>query len=64
MDIHFRNNADMTSVGCSWGYRPKEVLEELGAHHVLDEPRQLLDIFPEVPVPCFDEETAEDESQE
>ena len=64
VDILTARNAGMMSVGCSWGYREKAVLQSLGAHHVIDKPAQLLDIFPVVPVPCFDDEEPEDETQE
>lgn len=65
VDILTAKNAGMTGVACSWGYREKSILESLGAHHVIDRPAELLDIFPEVPVPCFDDEENEgDEVQE
>ena len=61
VDILTAKNAGMTSVGCSWGYRPRSVLEQLGAQYLIDAPAHLLDTFPEVPVLDFDEqETAED----
>ena len=38
-------NAKMYSVGCSWGYRPREVLAETGADIIIDVPAQILEIF-------------------
>lgn len=63
VDILTAKNAGMTGVSCSWGYRERSILESLGAQHVIDQPAELLNIFPEVPVPCFDEEP-EDEANE
>lgn len=62
VDIVTAHNAGMMSVGCSWGYRGRHLLEGLGAQHVLDEPSQLLDIFPEVSVLSFDEEQTEQDT--
>lgn len=45
VDILTAKNARMTSVGCDWGYRGREVLEESGADHIISSPEQLLDIF-------------------
>lgn len=45
VDILTAKNAKMYSVGCSWGYRPREVLSETGADVIIDEPTQILDIF-------------------
>ena len=59
VDIVTAQNAGMRSVGCSWGYRGRQVLEGLGAQHVVDTPLRLLDIFPEIPVFSFDEEPTE-----
>ena len=44
-DILTGLNAKMLSVGCSWGYRPREILASLGAEIIIDEPRELLNIF-------------------
>ena len=45
VDILTAKNAGMTSVGCDWGYRGREVLESCGADHIISSPEQLLDIF-------------------
>lgn len=43
VDVLTGKNAGMTSVGCSWGYRPRETLE--GADFVIDSPAELMEIF-------------------
>ena len=64
VDVLTAQNAGMTSVACSWGYRERNMLERLGAQHLIDRPAELLDIFPEVPTLCFDdEESAGDEDE-
>ncbi len=45
VDIETAKNAGMVSVGCSWGYREREVLVELEADFIIDKPEELLDIF-------------------
>jgi len=35
----------MLTVGCSWGYRDREVLVESQADFVLDRPSELVEIF-------------------
>lgn len=45
VDVMTAKNARMMSVGCSWGYRPRAVLESCNADSVIDHPSQLLDIF-------------------
>ena len=45
VDILTAKNAKMYSVGCAWGYRPREVLVETGANIIIDRPTQILDIF-------------------
>lgn len=45
VDILTAKNAKMYSVGCAWGYRPREVLSETGADIIIDRPTQILDIF-------------------
>ena len=45
VDILTAKNAKMYSVGCSWGYRPRDVLTETGADVIIDSPVQILEIF-------------------
>lgn len=45
VDIETAKNAGMTAIGCSWGYRGKEVLEKNGADVVLDQPTDLWEVF-------------------
>ena len=45
VDILTAKNAKMYSVGCSWGYRPREVLANTGADVIIDVPTQILEIF-------------------
>lgn len=45
VDILTANNAKMTAVACSWGFRPRAQLERLAPKHLIDSPMELLDIF-------------------
>ena len=43
VDVMTANNSGMTAVACSWGYRPKEALQN--ADYIIDDARELLSIF-------------------
>ncbi len=45
IDIQTAKNANVRSVGCSWGFRSREELEECGADHIIDRPIELLNIL-------------------
>lgn len=45
VDVQTGLNAGMLAVGCSWGYRPRKLLADTGAHVILDEPRDMLKLF-------------------
>ena len=45
VDIETGKNAKMLSVGCSWGYRDRAVLEEAEADVIIDKPSELVDLF-------------------
>jgi phosphoglycolate phosphatase len=45
VDMLTAKNADIIPIGVSWGYRPKEVLIELGAIHVLESPSEIAGII-------------------
>ena len=45
VDIQTAKNAGMRSVGVSWGYREREVLEEAGADFIVKEPKEICDII-------------------
>lgn len=45
VDIFTGINAGMMTVGCSWGYRGRAVLEESGADVIIDKPLELEKIF-------------------
>ena len=45
VDIFTGINAGMMTVGCSWGYRGRAVLEESGAEVIIDKPLELEKIF-------------------
>ena len=45
VDVQTGLNAGMLAVGCAWGYRPRQLLVNADAHAVLDEPRELLNLF-------------------
>ncbi len=41
VDMQTAANSGLTSVGVSWGFRPRQELEENGACHIIDQPQQL-----------------------
>lgn len=43
VDMLTARNSGLTSIGVSWGFRPRQELEENGACHLIDHPRELLD---------------------
>lgn len=45
VDIQTAKNAGMRSVGVSWGYREREVLEEAGADFIAKEPNDICEII-------------------
>ena len=45
VDILTAKNAGMFSVGCAWGYRGRNALEEARADRIIDTPTELVDIF-------------------
>jgi len=45
VDVRTARGSGMIGVGCSWGYREREILEKLGADFIIDTPSELLDIF-------------------
>ncbi|TWO30746.1 HAD family hydrolase [Seonamhaeicola sediminis] len=44
-DIQVAKNANMISVGVSWGFRDQEELVKEGAHHIINTPADLLEIL-------------------
>jgi phosphoglycolate phosphatase len=51
VDIQTAKKAGMLAVGCSWGYRSREVLEEAGADVIVDKPEELLSLFASLNAP-------------
>ena len=45
VDIQTAKNAGLVSVGVSWGFRSRAVLEASGADYIIDRPEQLLTIL-------------------
>lgn len=45
VDVQTGINAGMVSVGCSWGYRERNLLIRAGAHAILDKPSELTRLF-------------------
>lgn len=45
IDFHTAENAGMTHVGVSWGYRSEEFLREVGATRIAHDPDELLQII-------------------
>ncbi|MFI3313451.1 MAG: HAD family hydrolase, partial [Eubacteriales bacterium] len=44
-DMEFGSKSGFYTVGCTWGYRPAEVLKECGAHKLVDTAEELLEIL-------------------
>ncbi len=45
VDANTAKNSGLPFLGVSWGFRDRELLEELGAIKVIDNPNQILDYF-------------------
>jgi phosphoglycolate phosphatase len=45
VDMLTAKNAGVIPLGVSWGYRPKEILIELGARHILSSPSEFAEII-------------------
>lgn len=48
VDVQMGNAAGMESVGVTWGFRTREVLEQNDAKHTIDVPGQLLEIVNQI----------------
>lgn len=44
VDILTARNSGTLSVGCSWGFRPRKLLEDTGAEYIADKPSDILDM--------------------
>lgn len=44
VDIKTAQNAQLESIGVCWGYREREILEEIGANHIAEKPSDILEI--------------------
>lgn len=44
VDMATAKNAGLVSVGVTWGFRDRQLLEEKGADHIIDRPKELLAI--------------------
>ena len=44
-DVQVARNAGCVSVGCTWGFRSREVLVQQGADHIIERPAQLLEVL-------------------
>jgi phosphoglycolate phosphatase len=47
VDIKTAQNAGLTSIGVTWGFRDRSVLLDAGADHIIDAPNELLRILEE-----------------
>ena len=45
VDMQTANAAGMESVGVTWGFRCRHILEEHGAKHIIDQPKELISIM-------------------
>lgn len=43
-DMHTAQNAGVTSVGVTWGFRPEEELRSAGAHYIIHSPDAVIDL--------------------
>jgi len=43
-DVQTARNAEIDCIGCTWGFRPREVLEKEGAKYIIDSPDEILKI--------------------
>lgn len=43
VDMRTADNADMRSIGVSWGYRSPELLTEMGADYIAENPNQIIE---------------------
>ena len=43
VDIFTAKNAGIKSIGCLWGFRTKQELEEAGADYIAEKPSDILD---------------------
>lgn len=48
VDMETGNAANMETVGVTWGFRPKELLVEHGAKHIMNHPKELISIVERV----------------
>ena len=47
VDIETAKNAKLKSVGCTWGFRGREELENAGATYIVDDPLDILKLLDE-----------------
>lgn len=45
VDMDTAKNAGLVSVGVTWGFRNRDLLEEKGADYIIDRPAQILDLI-------------------
>lgn len=45
VDMETAHNAGLTSVGVTWGFRDRSLLQEKGADYIIDSPEELLEIL-------------------
>ena len=45
VDMETAHNAGLTSVGVTWGFRERPLLEAKGADYIIDSPEELLEIL-------------------
>lgn len=45
VDVKTAQNSGLVSIGVTWGFRSRQVLEQKGADYIIDEPQELLKII-------------------
>ena len=44
-DVQTAKNADIFCIGCTWGYRTKDILENEGANYIVNSPNEIIAII-------------------
>ena len=45
VDCQTAHNASLPIIGCTWGFRSREILEENNAEYIIDEPKEIIKII-------------------
>jgi len=45
IDMETAHSSGCFPLGVSWGYRPRQIIEQAGARRIIDKPEELLEFF-------------------